>query len=104
MMPCYAGFHAGFSLTSLGRKSVKVHGINELHELLVEVLPTEILKIHLRDERLGEDVDLTALGVKTEYFSGSDLKRSYSVGFEHWSTAVLNISLQTSRLVHSSSS
>lgn len=37
---------------------------------------TEILKILLRDEKLGDDVDLQALGVRTESFSGSDLKRA----------------------------
>jgi SpoVK/Ycf46/Vps4 family AAA+-type ATPase len=46
--------------------------------LLVD-LPTEsdrleILKIHLRDEQLAEDVDLSDLGKKTPFYSGSDLK------------------------------
>ena len=44
------------------------------------IVSAEILKILLRDEELGEDVDLAALGVKTESFSGSDLKRTYSIG------------------------
>lgn len=35
----------------------------------------EIMKILLRDEILAPDVDLTALGKRTEAFSGSDLKR-----------------------------
>ncbi|KAL1745608.1 hypothetical protein HDZ31DRAFT_36000 [Schizophyllum fasciatum] len=34
----------------------------------------EILKILLRDETLGEDVDVNALAKRTESFSGSDLK------------------------------
>lgn len=37
---------------------------------------SEILKILLRDEVLGEDVDLSVLAKQTESFSGSDLKRS----------------------------
>jgi SpoVK/Ycf46/Vps4 family AAA+-type ATPase len=46
--------------------------------LLVD-LPTEndrleILKIHLRDEQLAEDVDLSDLAKKTPFYSGSDLK------------------------------
>jgi SpoVK/Ycf46/Vps4 family AAA+-type ATPase len=46
--------------------------------LLVD-LPTEndrveILKIHLRDEKLAEDVDLSDLAKKTPFYSGSDLK------------------------------
>jgi AAA+ superfamily predicted ATPase len=46
--------------------------------LLVD-LPTEsdrlaILKIHLRDEVLADDVDLTELAKKTPFYSGSDLK------------------------------
>jgi SpoVK/Ycf46/Vps4 family AAA+-type ATPase len=46
--------------------------------LLVD-LPTEndrleILKIHLRDEQLAEDVDLSDLANKTPFYSGSDLK------------------------------
>ena len=46
--------------------------------LLVD-LPTEkdrleILKIHLRDEQLAEDVSLPDLAAKTPYYSGSDLK------------------------------
>ena len=46
--------------------------------LLVD-LPTEndrleILKIHLRDEQIAEDVDLTDLAAKTPFYSGSDLK------------------------------
>lgn len=38
------------------------------------LISLEILKILLRDENLGEDVDLKALSIKTESFSGSDLK------------------------------
>ncbi|RDB21505.1 CDP-diacylglycerol--inositol 3-phosphatidyltransferase [Hypsizygus marmoreus] len=34
----------------------------------------EILKILLRDETLGDDLDISALAKKTENFSGSDLK------------------------------
>ncbi|KIW35641.1 uncharacterized protein PV07_02326 [Cladophialophora immunda] len=46
--------------------------------LLVD-LPTEpdrleILKIHLRHEKLGEDVNLQDLAKKTPFYSGSDLK------------------------------
>jgi len=46
--------------------------------LLVD-LPTEsdrlaILKIHLRDEVLADDVDLNELAKKTPFYSGSDLK------------------------------
>ncbi|KIX06356.1 uncharacterized protein Z518_04332 [Rhinocladiella mackenziei CBS 650.93] len=46
--------------------------------LLVD-LPTEpdrleILKIHLRHERLADDVDLALLAKKTPFYSGSDLK------------------------------
>ncbi|OAL29174.1 hypothetical protein AYO20_09227 [Fonsecaea nubica] len=46
--------------------------------LLVD-LPTEpdrfeILKIHLRNEKLGEDVNLQDLAKKTPFYSGSDLK------------------------------
>lgn len=46
--------------------------------LLVD-LPTEadrleILKIHLRNENLAEDVDLPSLAKKTPFYSGSDLK------------------------------
>lgn len=36
-----------------------------------------ILKILLRDETLGPDLDLQLLATKTESFSGSDLKRMY---------------------------
>ena len=38
----------------------------------------EILKILLRDETLGEDVDVKALAKRTESFSGSDLKRKWA--------------------------
>lgn len=46
--------------------------------LLVD-LPTEsdrqeILKIHLKSEKLAEDVDLAALAKQTPFYSGSDLK------------------------------
>ncbi len=34
----------------------------------------EILRLHLRDEQLGEDVDLHNIASKTDYYSGSDLK------------------------------
>jgi SpoVK/Ycf46/Vps4 family AAA+-type ATPase len=39
----------------------------------------EILKILLHDESLGPDVDLKVLAKKTTSFSGSDLKRTYTV-------------------------
>ncbi|KIM76317.1 hypothetical protein PILCRDRAFT_12910 [Piloderma croceum F 1598] len=35
---------------------------------------SEILRLHLRDEQLGEDVDLHNIASKTDYYSGSDLK------------------------------
>jgi SpoVK/Ycf46/Vps4 family AAA+-type ATPase len=41
--------------------------------------PTEILKILLRNEKLGDDVDIESLAQKTEAFSGSDLKREHRV-------------------------
>ena len=34
----------------------------------------EILRLHLRDEQLGKDVDLHSIASKTDYYSGSDLK------------------------------
>lgn len=34
----------------------------------------EILRLHLRDEKLNEDVNLWNIARKTPYFSGSDLK------------------------------
>ena len=34
----------------------------------------EILKIHLKDEQLGEDVDLSSIASKSPFYSGSDLK------------------------------
>ena len=37
----------------------------------------EILKILLKDEEVAEDVDLKALAKRTEFFSGSDLKRTF---------------------------
>lgn len=41
------------------------------------VLAAEILKILLRDETLGPDIDPASIAKKTENFSGSDLKRSF---------------------------
>lgn len=38
-------------------------------------MPTEILKIHLRDEALSPGIDLKDLARDTPTFSGSDLKR-----------------------------
>ena len=37
----------------------------------------EILRLHLRDEQLGEDVDLRNIANKTDYYSGSDLKGEF---------------------------
>jgi ATP-dependent Zn protease len=37
----------------------------------------EILLLHLRDEQLGEDVDLHNIARKTNYYSGSDLKGEF---------------------------
>jgi SpoVK/Ycf46/Vps4 family AAA+-type ATPase len=37
----------------------------------------EILLLHLRDEQLGEDVDLHDIASKTNYYSGSDLKGEF---------------------------
>ena len=37
----------------------------------------EILRLHLRDEQLGEDVDLRNIASKTDYYSGSDLKGEF---------------------------
>ena len=37
----------------------------------------EILRLHLRDEQLGEDVDLHDIASKTNYYSGSDLKGEF---------------------------
>ena len=49
-------------------------------------LDTEILKILLRDETLGLDVDLQSLAKRTELFSGSDLKRCVSLLRYFWSS------------------
>ena len=38
------------------------------------IMPTEILRLHLRDEQLSEDIDLHSIASKTNYYSGSDLK------------------------------
>jgi SpoVK/Ycf46/Vps4 family AAA+-type ATPase len=37
----------------------------------------EILRLHLRDEQLGDDVDLHDIANKTEYYSGSDIKGEF---------------------------
>jgi len=37
----------------------------------------EILRLHLRDEQLGEDVDLHDIASKTNHYSGSDLKGKF---------------------------
>jgi hypothetical protein len=37
----------------------------------------EILRLNLRDEQLGEDVDLHNIASKTDYYSGSDLKGEF---------------------------
>jgi ATP-dependent 26S proteasome regulatory subunit len=42
---------------------------------LTNLVDAEILKILLRDEMLGDDIDIQSLAKKTESFSGSDLKR-----------------------------
>jgi hypothetical protein len=34
----------------------------------------EILRLHLRDEQLGEGVDLSSIARQTQHYSGSDLK------------------------------
>lgn len=39
---------------------------------------TAILRILLADEQLGDDVNVHTLAKRTESFSGSDLKRTYS--------------------------
>lgn len=44
-------------------------------------LSLEIMKILLRDEVLGPDVDLGVLAKQTEAFSGSDLKRTRFLSF-----------------------
>ena len=38
---------------------------------------TEILRLHLRDEQLGADVDLHGIASKTDHCSGSDLKGAF---------------------------
>jgi len=38
-----------------------------------EYIP-EILRLHLRDEQLGEGVDLSSIARQTQHYSGSDLK------------------------------
>ena len=35
---------------------------------------SEILRLHLRDEQLGEGVDLGSIARQTQHYSGSDLK------------------------------
>ena len=42
--------------------------------IFLMVTLAEILRLHLRDEQLGEDVDLRNIASKTDYYSGSDLK------------------------------
>jgi hypothetical protein len=44
-----------------------------LSQLVTNISP-EILRIHLRDEKLSEDVNLRNIASKTSYYSGSDLK------------------------------
>jgi SpoVK/Ycf46/Vps4 family AAA+-type ATPase len=34
----------------------------------------EILRLHLRDEKLSDNVDLSNIARRTQYYSGSDLK------------------------------
>ena len=46
--------------------------------------PSEILKIHLRDEVLSPEVDLEVLARDTPTFSGSDLKRKSSCAIFDW--------------------
>ena len=41
------------------------------------IMLVEILRLHLRDEQLGEDVDLHNIASRTEYYSGSDLKGEF---------------------------
>ena len=45
-----------------------------LVDLPSEIDRSEILRIHLRDEILAEDVSLTKMAAKTPFYSGSDLK------------------------------
>jgi hypothetical protein len=37
----------------------------------------EILRVHLRDEKLGDDVDLHNIARETHHYSGSDLKSEF---------------------------
>lgn len=50
-------------------------------QIVAHVYPQEILKILLRDEQLGGDVDVQKLAKRTPLFSGSDLKRMCSSCF-----------------------
>jgi len=45
--------------------------------IFLMVTLAEILRLHLRDEQLGEDVDLRNIASKTDYYSGSDLKGEF---------------------------
>ena len=39
------------------------------------IMLAEILRLHVRDEQLGEDVDLHNIASKTSYYSSSDLTK-----------------------------
>jgi hypothetical protein len=46
---------------------------NLARALLLETHP-EILRLHLRDEALAEDINIHDIATKTDCYSGSDLK------------------------------
>ena len=60
---------------------MKVCLFEPIDQSIPHVNLSEILKILLRDETLGPDVDLKALSKRTPSFSGSDLKRQLLVPF-----------------------
>jgi len=60
---------------------VKVRLFEPIDQSITHVNLSEILKILLRDETLGPDVDLKVLSKRTPSFSGSDLKRQLLVPF-----------------------
>jgi len=45
--------------------------------MIMMIMLAEILRLHLRDEHISEDVDLRNIASKTHYYSGSDVKGEF---------------------------
>jgi hypothetical protein len=77
MMQFCGGFRDVYWLICRANENAKVCTFAENFCVYSMVLAAEILKILLRDETLGPDIDPASIAKKTENFSGSDLKRSF---------------------------